>query len=1280
MSRPLLRAALAVLAALFPVLARADSDVPSLTAGTSLTSASMYLANAGATNNKLGLTTSVFDIAAGALTLKAGAVTDAMLASTFLKINPALGTPISGVATKLTGLPISTGVAGLGTGTATALAVNIGGAGSVLVNGGALGTPSSGTLTNATGLPIAGIAGLGSGVGTFLATPTSANLGTAITDKTGSGAAVFGTGPTVSAPTVSGVPIFSGLASGSQVSCLGLDSGNHVVLNLAACGAGGGGGGSPGGSTNDIQFKSGSSTFGGLTLTDGQVIVGQTSAAPLARTLTGDVTLAADGTTTIGNGVVSDAMLASTFLKINPALGTPISGVATNLTGTAASLTVGHVTTNANLTGPVTSTGNATAIAAGTITDAMLASTFLKINPALGTPVSGVATNLTGTAAGLTAGTVTTNANLTGPITSSGNATAIASQTGTGTKFVMDTSPTLVTPVLGVASATSITGLATPVNPSDAANKAYADAIAAGIVVHAASNAATTANLSATYANGTAGVGATLTNNSTQAAFAVDDYSASLNDRILVKDQTTTFQNGIYTVTTVGSGAANWVLTRATDFDAAASNEVAAGASTVVLSGTVNTKTLWIETGQGPFTIGSTAIVFSQITTTGTGSVNSGTANQFGYYAGTGTAISGTSLTGLVKGNGASAPGVYAGTSCTNQFPRSLDLNGAATCATVGSSDLASSLALTTPNIGAGTGTSLSVSGQLTSTVATGTAPLVVSSTTQVANLNAATLGGATFAVPGAIGGGTPAAGAFTTLAASSTVSGTGFSTYLASPPAIGGSAAAAGSFTALSGTSGTHTGITGLGIRDTSAAFDVTLAGTSSTALSAGRTLTLDMKNVAHTLAFGSTANTITFPSTASYTLVGSNDTGTVTNTMLAGSIDLASKVTGTLAVARGGTGLTAGNSGGVLAYTGSGTLASSSALTANLPVIGGGAGAAPSVGTRSGNTTTFVTTTGTQTFGDCVKIDANGNHIANGSACAGTPVVFIGPQTAGSANTYTQAVTTPTGFALTDGFIVRTRINATNTGASTLNVNSTGATAIQTNTLTGLQALAGGELAANLQYDFTYNGTCACFVLMNAPSGVVTAGTTQTITTAQWTAFTVFDVTTGGQTLTLPLASTLSPNGGIVIRGDGQSVTLAPNASDKVNNGSTGASVTIAAGTSVVVTTDAAAAPGNIWAPLGAPATIVSGTSALGTSAIGSAACATVVTTAATGTATTDVVTASFNGDPTAVTGYIPSTAGMLTIISYPTANNVNFKVCNNTSSTITPGAITLNWRIVR
>lgn len=102
--------------------------------------------------------------------------------------------------------------------------------------------------------------------------------------------------------------------------------------------------------------------------------------------------------------------------------------------------------------------------------------------------------------------------------------------------------------------------------------------------------------------------------------------------------------------------------------------------------------------------------------------------------------------------------------------------------------------------------------------------------------------------------------------------------------------------------------------------------------------------------------------------------------------------------------------------------------------------------------------------------------------------------------------------------------------------------------------------------------------------------------------------------------------------------------------------------------------------FASTGLAAEIASGATALGTSAISSAACATVVTATATGTATTDAPIATFNSDPTAVTGYIPSTSGGLTIFVYPTVNAVNFKVCNFTSASITPGAVTLNWRVVR
>lgn len=93
-----------------------------------------------------------------------------------------------------------------------------------------------------------------------------------------------------------------------------------------------------------------------------------------------------------------------------------------------------------------------------------------------------------------------------------------------------------------------------------------------------------------------------------------------------------------------------------------------------------------------------------------------------------------------------------------------------------------------------------------------------------------------------------------------------------------------------------------------------------------------------------------------------------------------------------------------------------------------------------------------------------------------------------------------------------------------------------------------------------------------------------------------------------------------------------------------------------------------------------VASGAKALATSAISSGTCSAAQTATATGTLTTDTIEATFAADPTSTTGYSPSTTGMLAIISYPTADTVNFKVCNNTMASITPGAVTLNWKVRR
>lgn len=140
-----------------------------------------------------------------------------------------------------------------------------------------------------------------------------------------------------------------------------------------------------------------------------------------------------------------------------------------------------------------------------------------------------------------------------------------------------------------------------------AAELAYA-LTALGFTVISAVRLASTTALTATYANGALGVGATLTNAGAMAALTLDGVAVAAGDRVLIWNQATQAQNGIYTVTTIGSGAVNWVLTRATDYDQSA--EISQGQVVLVNQGATYAGKLFQQTGPGPYTIGTTSIIF----------------------------------------------------------------------------------------------------------------------------------------------------------------------------------------------------------------------------------------------------------------------------------------------------------------------------------------------------------------------------------------------------------------------------------------------------------------------------------------------------------------------------------------------------------------------------------------------------------------------------------------------------------------------------------------------
>jgi hypothetical protein len=152
-----------------------------------------------------------------------------------------------------------------------------------------------------------------------------------------------------------------------------------------------------------------------------------------------------------------------------------------------------------------------------------------------------------------------------------------------------------------------------PTSDLHPATKLYVDNVAAGINFHEAVHAASINNLAANYSNGTSGVGATLTADTNRAFSTLDGESVVVGQRVLIKNQTDAKQNGIYTLTTNGSGSAPWVLTRATDADNNPTGEMKAGDFVFVTNGTTNASFGFVNNSTAtPIVIGTDNITYTQ--------------------------------------------------------------------------------------------------------------------------------------------------------------------------------------------------------------------------------------------------------------------------------------------------------------------------------------------------------------------------------------------------------------------------------------------------------------------------------------------------------------------------------------------------------------------------------------------------------------------------------------------------------------------------------------------